>query len=262
MLQGMAKSILLLGLLVILCCGLYPLALFAIGQVFFPFQANGSLLRGLDNHLIGSKLIAQEFRQEEYFQPRPSAAAYDAAASASSALAPSNYLLRDRVARTLGQIATYRSGPKAGQRVAPDIVTWFKQRDKNIVWQWGHMHPELAGARGDAVIKEAEVPAIFFDMWRQDHPNLDLTLVPADLVMTSASGLDPHISLQNAEFQLARVSAKWALLLKRDPVLLKKEIAFILKKHAEAPFYGLLGEKMVNVLEVNLELQKKYGAST
>jgi K+-transporting ATPase ATPase C chain len=58
--------------------------------------------------------------KDEYFQPRPSAASYDASASASSTYAASNYLLRDRIARTLGPIVTYKDGPKAGQSVGPD----------------------------------------------------------------------------------------------------------------------------------------------
>ena len=81
---------------------LYPLVLWAVGQTFFPFQANGSLLKGPDGKPVGSRLIAQPFTKDEYFQPRPSAASYDASASASSSLAASNYALRDRVARALG----------------------------------------------------------------------------------------------------------------------------------------------------------------
>ena len=46
MLQYLSKSILLLVFAVVICCVLYPLALWVIGQVFFPFQANGSMLQG------------------------------------------------------------------------------------------------------------------------------------------------------------------------------------------------------------------------
>ena len=98
-----------------------------VGQVFFPFQANGSLVPGPDGKPVGSRLIAQPFTKDEYFQPRPSACSYDASASSSSALAASNYALRDRVARTLGPLVTYRGGPKNGQPVAPDVEKWFQQ---------------------------------------------------------------------------------------------------------------------------------------
>ncbi len=96
-------------------------------------------------------------------------------------------------------------------------------------------------------------------MWRQEHPEAELQDVPGDLVMASGSGLDPDISFQNAEFQLDRVAAKWAEDVKRDGADVRKEIDQILQANASAPFGGLVGEKFVNVLEVNLELCKRYG---
>jgi K+-transporting ATPase ATPase C chain len=110
-------------------------------------------------------------------------------------------------------------------------------------------------------VKEgSDIQSNFFDMWRQEHRNVELQDVPGDLVTTSGSGLDPHISLANAEFQLDRVAEKWAANLKKEPATLKKEIAQILEENASAPLGGLVGEKFINVLEVNLELRKRYGA--
>jgi K+-transporting ATPase ATPase C chain len=54
---------------------LYPLAVTGIAQVLFPGAANGSKL-SFDGRVVGSKLIAQEFRGRAYFQPRPSATGY------------------------------------------------------------------------------------------------------------------------------------------------------------------------------------------
>lgn len=331
-----SKSLLLLTFTVVIVCGAYPALLWVVGQTFFPFQANGSLLQGPDGKAVGSRLIAQPFTKDEYFQPRPSAASYNASASASSSLAPSNYLLRDRVARTLGPIVNYRSGAKAGQPVAPDIEAWFQQdlyqSKPQIVAQWADLHNSLAQAwvaadpthapyvdawakaHPDVVaqwvkdnpgtpepkaadlavvffegfskenpgkfpstvtnpgpdgkpqttlqpVKEgSDIQSIFFDMWRQDHPEADLQDIPGDLVTTSGSGLDPHITLENAEYQLDRVSSKWAANTKRDPAAVRKEIEEILQRNASAPFGGLAGEKLINVLEVNLEIRKQYGA--
>src|ERR1700751_1711289 len=121
MLRYLAKSALLIGISVVVVCGVYPGILWGIGQTLFPFQTNGSIVRGDDGKVIGSLLVAQPFTKDEYFQPRPSAASYDSSASAASTYAASNYLLRNRVATALGPIVKYKAGPKVGQLVAPDI---------------------------------------------------------------------------------------------------------------------------------------------
>ena len=121
---------------------------------------------------VGSRLIGQPFTKDEYFQPRPSAASYDASASASSTLAASNYALRDRVGRTLGPIVRYRSGPNAGQLVAPDIECWF-QKDvfhgkPHIVAQWADLHNSLA----QAWIKADPAQAAYVEDWAKMHPDM------------------------------------------------------------------------------------------
>jgi len=315
MMRHISKSLWLLALTLLFLCGAYPALLWLIGQTLFPWQTNGSLLRGPDGTIVGSLLIAQPFTQDQYFHPRPSAASYDASASGSSTLAPSNSLLRDRVARALGPIARYRSGPKAGRPVAPDVERWFEQDryrgHHSIVGQWVEAHPDLPrawvnsdplharlvsewaaghphemaawrtanpGMPGPSVqdlaaifftsyAKDhpgrfpfpAEISSVFFDMWRQEHPDVDLSPVPADMVTTSGSGLDPHVTLANAQYQLDRVTTKWAESAKRDPARIQHEIEQILRDKARAPFEGGVGEKLINVLEINLELRARYG---
>jgi potassium-transporting ATPase KdpC subunit len=335
MLRYFAKSALLIGITVVVVCGIYPGALWVIGQTLFPFAANGSIVHDDSGKVIGSLLVAQPFTKDEYFQPRPSAASFDATASTSSGYAPSNYALRDRVARALGPIVTYAGGDKKGQLVAPDVEAWFKA-DKaagnpHIVAQWADAHNSIAQAwvtgdpthaayvdawakAHDDVVKDwikknpatpqpkaqdlavvffesfsndhpgmfpssvtntgsdgkwvtdiepvsagSDIQSIFFNMWRQDHPDVALNDVPGDLVTASASGLDPDITLANAEFQLDRVAAKWADDKKRDAGEVRKDIEAILQEKAHAPWGGLIGEKLVNVLDVNLELHKRFG---
>jgi K+-transporting ATPase ATPase C chain len=160
----------LLGLTVLLCSVLYPLALLGIGQTVFHDRAQGSLVTDAQGKAIGSQLIAQPFTADEYFQPRPSAASYNAAASGASNWGASNYALRNRVARQLGPIVKYRSGPKKGQPVGPDIERWF-QKDRfdgkpGIVAQWAALHPALA----QNWVKADELNAAYVSVWQKAHP--------------------------------------------------------------------------------------------
>ena len=85
-----SKGVLLLALGLVICSGLYPLSLSVIRQAIFPLQAH-SMLAGLEIKVVGSsRQIAQPFTKNEHVQPRPSTASYDASASTSPAVAPSN----------------------------------------------------------------------------------------------------------------------------------------------------------------------------
>ena len=99
----------------------YPLAMTGIGQMIFPAQANGSLVRDADGRVIGSSVVGQAFASERYFQTRPSAAgtSYDGLASSGSNLGPASQVLVDRVK---GDVAKQRAAGVAGALPA-DLIT-------------------------------------------------------------------------------------------------------------------------------------------
>lgn len=165
---------------------IYPILITGLAQLFFPSQANGSLIVR-DGKVIGSTLIGQQFSQPEYFWGRISATSgepYNASASGGSNYSALNPKLK-----------------------------------------------EEAQTRIDAL--QAADPG-------NTQP------VPVDLVTSSGSGLDPEISVAAAEYQAARVARTRGLTL--------EQVDGLIRLHTHGRFLGMLGEKTVNVLEINLAL--------
>jgi potassium-transporting ATPase KdpC subunit len=176
-------------LLAVLCCGIYPAVVWAVGQGLFSHKANGSLVK-VDGKVAGSSLLAQGFTAPNYFHPRPSAAGqgYDAAGSSGTNLGPTSKKLIESV----------------------------KER---------------------------------VDAYRVENGLTPDARVPADAVTSSASGLDPHISVRNAMLQAARVA--------KARGLGEKDVLAKVGAHTEGRTFGLLGEPRVNVLTLNLSLDGK-----
>jgi K+-transporting ATPase ATPase C chain len=180
--------------LIVLTCGVYPAAVWAVGQVAFRHQANGSFVSA-NGKIVGSRLIGQNFSDKDgnplpiYFQPRPSAAGkgYDPTASGGSQLGPSNPKLIDAVAQ---RTVAYR---------------------------------ELNGLPADAP-------------------------VPVDAVTASGSGLDPDISVADAMIQAPRVA--------RVRGLSVGAVEGLVRAHTDGRAWRVLGEKTVNVLDLNLAVDK------
>jgi len=354
----------LLLLSVVVLCLIYPAVLWSVASLFFRESAAGSMIveKTGDTQIVrGSSLIAQPFTKDGYFQPRPSAASFNATASGASNWGASNPKLRDRVARQLGPIVKYNPYPDGTGRettVQKDIESWFVDyRPKTgkpaliVAWakefptlaaawikndankaatiEWLERHPRILEEWRDAKLAElrksdpdatvaapdlnddatipfddiatvffesvaatpefknrwlepeeyeksakdekgevvkgkrfkpiaegADLQSTFFDLWLQAHPDADLKKAPADMVMASGSGLDPHITLRNAEYQLESVAA--ARSPGKNPSDVRRQIGAMVKEHSFTPLSGLIGEPLVNVLELNLALDKQF----
>ncbi len=91
------NAVLMLIVLTILTGIMYPMVLTGVGQVWFPREANGSLIKR-DGRVFGSLLIGRRFTSDRYFRPRPSAVDYNPLPSGGSNLSPSSLALADTVA--------------------------------------------------------------------------------------------------------------------------------------------------------------------
>jgi potassium-transporting ATPase KdpC subunit len=164
------------------------------------------------------------------------------------------------------EVAKWKSEHDAADPQPPDMSgAFFESYIKSSPGTWPSIQDEKAADGSSqkvvkAVTSGSDIQAIFFDMWLQEHPDDQLQKVPADMVMASGSGLDPHITLKNALFQLDRVAATWAARTKQDEVKLKKEIESLLKGKAEAVWGGTIRVPTVNVLEINLALNDRYSS--
>lgn len=189
MLTELKRGVLFTIVTMVLFGGVYHAGLWAVGQVAFPAQAQGSLIRRDDGSVIGSSLVAQAFTRPEYFHPRPSAVDYDAASAGGSNLGPSN-------PEHLGLVKERLSVVTATESAAPSHV-------------------------------------------------------PSEMITASGGGLDPHTPPAAAHLQAPRVAAARGV----DP----NRIRVLIDVHTEPPTLGFLGRARVNVLELNLALDRELG---
>ncbi len=172
----------------------------------FPYQANGSLLKNSQGQVVGSALIGQPFSSERYFWSRPSTVDYSTA------------------------------DPK---------------NDKNNVLK--------TGVSGASNLAPSNTKELLKDNRKPDDPDLlkrirsDLDKLQkagikptADLVYTSGSGLDPHISVEAANAQVERMA--------RVRSLSPEQVRALITKNTDGRFLGIFGEPGVNVLKLNLAL--------
>ena len=199
---------------VVLCCGVYPAVVWAIAQGVFPVQANGSLvtkagtLTTNTEEAVGSALLGQNFAAPQYFHSRPSAAG-----------------------------AGYDASSSGGTNLGPLSAKL------------------LSGIHGSKNPDGTPNPSADFDgikdlaaAYRVENGLPADALVPADAVTRSGSGLDPHISRENALLQASRVAHARSLGV--------DGVRKLINEHTESRSLGLFGEPRVNVLLLNLALDQ------
>lgn len=190
--QQIIKAARLTLILWLLTAIIYPFFILAVGQAFFPYQANGSLVTSPQGQVMGSSLIGQPFPQERYFSSRPSTVDYST----------NKYIAWEEVAKT---------GISGASNLAPSNPELFKRIQLQLLQ-----------------IKQTGF------------------LTTSDLVYTSASGLDPHITVEAALAQIERVA--------RSRNLPPQQLSSLIKKHTQERLFWLFGEPRVNVLALNRDL--------
>ena len=183
--KDLKSALLLFVILTVLLGGVYPVVVTVAAVFLFPGQAGGSLVTDDSGRVVGSLLIGQNFTEEKYFWPRPSATGdfpYNPLLSGGSNLGPTNPAL-------------IRRGEARGAELRRSGITGK---------------------------------------------------IPADLVLGSASGLDPHISPEAARVQIARVAEARGMRV--------EELEKIVATYTEMRQAGVLGVPRVGVLALNLAL--------
>jgi K+-transporting ATPase ATPase C chain len=189
---------------------IYPFFILGIGLIF-PDQANGSLIKNTGGEVVGSVLIGQSFDSTRYFWSRPSTTDYSSFKTQD--FNPNNP--NDLVQRT-GTSGASNLAPSNTQQLLKDNR---KPNDPDLIKRINQRVNQLKQA------------------------NIQPT---ADLVYTSGSSLDPHISIEAARGQIERVAKARSL----DP----NRVEMLVKKNTDGRFIGIFGEPGVNVLKLNLAL--------
>ena len=265
----------------------YPLLITLVAQIpGLQSRADGSQIK-LDGNVVGSKIIGQSFTDKngnplvQYFQSRPSAAGngYDPTASSASNLGPESIvdtlpdpsvkgdtgkqsLLTQVCSRSLAigklegvdgsrpfctpdgvgaVLAVFWSGPGYHGHVTRVVSLNQTAPAKPFLATYKGVPVELAKF-GDDYSKGQVVPI------RGNAPSRPV--VPADAVTASGSGLDPEISPAYARLQEARVAKARGVSV--------AQVAALVDKYKKGRDLGFLGEPRVNVLQLNIALDKTY----
>jgi K+-transporting ATPase ATPase C chain len=234
--------------LIVLLTVVYPLAVWAVGRVAFPHQTDGSFVK-VNGKAVGSSLIGQNFSDNngnplpQYFQPRPSAAGkgYDPTSSSGSNLGPSNpNLIGNNIDNPSANPYKTPADPFCVPVPATDKSgNPITDAQGNAVFQ---KNPDQTFVCNPNTVPERAIA------YRQLNGLGADAKVPVDAVTASGSGLDPDISEANALIQATRVASTRHL----NP----NRVVTLVHQHSRGRTWAVLGEKTVNVLDLNVALDR------
>lgn len=144
-----------------------------------------------------------------------------------------------------GQLIKRADGTVVGSKIIGQTFSgpgYFRSRPSaaGAGYDAGNSYASNYGPTNKALIDRVKTDVAKYQAENPGKP------VPIDLVTTSASGLDPHISPAAAQFQVPRVA--------KERNIPEEQVAELVKKCTTARQFGFLGEPTVNVLELNLAL--------
>ena len=141
--------------------------------------------------------------------------------------------------------------PLLGQQYTDETHMWGRIVNLDVAtYQDADGNPLAYAAPSNLSPASGEYEALVADrvaQLQQAHPDMANVPIPVDLVTCSGSGLDPHISLAAAQYQVSRLA--------QANGLTNQQVETMIEQCTENSFLGLLGEKTVNVLKVNLMLE-------
>jgi potassium-transporting ATPase KdpC subunit len=209
--RDLVTSLLAIVVLTVILGLVYPLAVTGIARVVFPGRANGSKLER-DGKLVGSRLIGQDFRKPVLdADGKP-----EEDADGNPVMAPDPRYFQPRPSTA----TSYNAAGSAFTNLGPNSKDARDTFKSNL--------------------------AAYLALERPYTPGLTSARVPIDAVTSSASGIDPQISVANARIQAHRIAR-----VRRLPLATVNKM---IDKYTAGRFLGVFGEPAVNVLELNLAL--------
>jgi K+-transporting ATPase ATPase C chain len=271
MLTHLRVSIVAMIVLGVIVSGIYPAIVWGLAQTLFHHQANGSLIKkdgtptDNDSEAVGSALLGQPFSDVKYFHPRPSAAGngYDPTASGGTNYGP----LSDKLINGATNAATTQptTQPESLAFDGIRLRTIHYAVDNGISFKLYNVRADGSGARVEVPIKQfQDAQGNLNDVALVDafpHPESDSsdrmvliadgfsTPIPPDAVTASSSGLDPHISVANAQLQAKRVADA-----RKIPV---DKANALIDQYTDQPGLGVFGDPGVNVLQLDIALDNQ-----